>query len=67
MSAPIYSTTVNIHMTREQARDFTLVDPENFVDFVMAYNTDAVIDYIKSDPKLLRKFILDGGLSEEDD
>ena len=41
-------------------------DPENFVDFVMAYNTDAVIDYIKSDPKLLRKFILDGGLSEED-
>lgn len=66
MSAHIFSTTISVHMTREQARDFVLEDPENFADFILAYNTDAAIDYIKSNPRLLNKFILDGGLSEED-
>lgn len=61
-----YSTEISVHITREQARDFCTEDPENFADFMMAYNSEAVIDYIKCNPSLLQKFILDGGLSEED-
>ncbi len=65
MNEPFYQTMMAIELTRDQARDFALEDPDSFANFVMAYHSSVVTDYIKHCPEELTRFVMAGGLSEE--
>lgn len=67
MNKPFYQTMLAVELTRETAKGFALEYPESFADFVMAYHPSVIIDFIKQCPKELTRFVMAGGLSEEED
>ena len=67
MSKPIYSTTLQVEITCDTARDFCMDDPDSFVNFMLLCHQDAVVDYIRHCPEELSRFVRSGGLSEEAD